>query len=390
MKKVCRGKPRAFNMVIPDATDPVWHFFYLCLANELHDRDCFLTLESKEEAENYEHEDFTFEQAHKLAKYINNTNGSFPKRFISSAEDVYSKYQEIPDDALHVIFHDYFFSSADVHFLQRGHTLCRHIYGEEIARMQFYFAYKYILKEEIPQKCEKIAGESDKFLCFMEKGFYEDGIDIILSGLYQYAVSGNSKVQVQIKVPAYEQLFDKQYPLHNTQSRKSLVYEFEQKIHKDTLLLLQTQQEIRSWVQVEIIRENLSVSALMALVEKAETIICCTRMTVVTSEIYAAILVGKKVIIPDGAVFLNQLREYVFPIATREVSAPLALDIPVNSGNANFTVGVSSAEDLNKLLSCMKGLPLQSCSPDLIFALVQEVKNLLLEFIIEIFKGERK
>jgi hypothetical protein len=235
------------------------------------------------------------------------------QKFANISGNPLNRIQTIVDDA------DYYVNSDILN--QNSYNI---IDKYEFSILTFTAAYHYTksYKEKYhqPSNCVK-----NNYLCFMENGFLEDGIDVILEAFEQLKIS---KKKLTIKIADYDALSDKSFRLHNKEAIKLKTYNQKQKINKDLLLLKLKINELKLNDSVTVLMANYSIYEIMKLISTSSKVIWTSIGLYVAPEIYLAILLGKTVILSSHHIIPEELKNSTLICDSKEEPLSQKLNLP--------------------------------------------------------------
>jgi hypothetical protein len=347
--KTKRRKGGVFVGAIPDALSPRFRFLYLLFLYTLRKRGAYVAFNDIKSTEHLGDEDFLLPEEARgaLAGGMDINYGMCEIRYFASETLIHLGYIK-PGEKNNVIISDqqYGFMGGET----QSAINCRH--NEQmpfgvLERLGIQHFAERIARLNPP---EPEAGETLRYGVFMEEGYLEDGIDLVLEG-FASAVSRGLKARLVIKTPDAAALADKNFPLHNAVSKFNKNYGALFKSGYDRMRLEQKSRALGLEDKIEVIQKNMTVDEIVSLIASFDGFICATRGLLVPCEVYAALLLGRSVFVPAHCV----LDEYFAARAARISSTPQpfgkAFSVPVYSNNAGFLAYVVDSGELGEKIT---------------------------------------
>lgn len=178
----------------------------------------------------------------------------------------------------------------------------------------------------------------DKLCCFMNNGYYEDGIDIILESFKKYHEI-NKSAKLSIKISNLDDIFKDCYSLHNNESKKSKEFKAYSKRKTDILLLEKKIDllNIREFITFET--KTLSLLEIFDFIDKHSTLIHSSRYCTIPPQVFISILLGKKTVIGQHHKLMFPFTDYCEIIPSTLVNAYEELKVPKNNSSLLLSVG---------------------------------------------------
>jgi hypothetical protein len=332
--KTKRRKSGVFVGTIPDALSPRFRFLYLLFLYALREHGAYVAFNDIKSTRNLRGEDFLLPEDARgaLDDCMTVNYGVCETRYFASESLIHLGYVKA-DAKNNVIIRDqqYGFMGGEtqsaVNYRQSDQLpfgvlerLGVQHFAERIARLN-------------PPKPE--AGETLRYGVFMEEGYLEDGVDLVLEG-FASAVSRGLNAMLAIKTPDAAALADKNFPLHNAASKFNKNYGALLKSGYDRVRLEQKSRALGLEGKIEIIRKNMTVDEIVSLIASFDGFVCATRGLLVPCEAYAALLLGRRVFIPAHCVLDGRFAGGAARISSTPRPFWKALAVPVYSNNAGF------------------------------------------------------
>lgn len=215
-----------------------------------------------------------------------------------------------------------------------------------IEKQLIHFVSEYIdnfKKKNVSLERSKI------YSCFMENGFYEDGIDLILEA-FNRSKSKDPAIKLCIKVPDVEKGLNSNFPMHNNSSRHGKNWEDYKKQRKEILLLMKSIQSTINGNDIILEKRNVNIEGILAIIDSCDTLICAARFTTTPIEVYAAILLRKKVLIPSHLQIDEDMKKMTVSILSTKNEYCNDMKVLKDSLNINLLSNSIIVDDLvNKL-----------------------------------------
>lgn len=330
--------PKAFSIVLPPVFFPQNRYVLCWLAKQLIDNKKDIMLRDLHSSKSFSNDDFRIDNYKTLEKYIKNRQqGNYLRQSIITSSNINESINGVfSDNYLNVVIND------EDNSLSRKYRNTRTIEKSKYGQLVLYSVYEECEKL---RKNEKKTVTNKKICCFMENGFYEDGIDLILKA-FKKVIKEDKEYQLFIKLPDYNELFNNTLPWHNNVSRENKLFMIKNKMENERTLLLNYIYEQNLTNNVFILSKNMSMEEVVQFVDSNSCCVTAARTPAIIPELYIALLLNKKVIITDQQQICKDFLSKVFVLETREVNAFEAFKIPINCSN----IGMSFYEiDINEL-----------------------------------------
>lgn len=335
---------RLYLLLLPDVLQPEKRYVYLWLAEKLLSTNHYVKIRDMKNTIVLDKEDFCF--ALKKRKSIeNNINRYYGKnrlQFIGSASMLMTDMQiEFPKTKSSYIFYDDDYQLIYESIKERHIGMCN-CYDESVYSILTMMSVYDVIKD---YKITENAVDNNSFCCFMENGYLEDGIDIILEAFKEYKIK-NENFSVTIKMPNYEEIKKEVFPLHNESSKITKTFASSNKFVADYNLLLQTIKENGLENNFNIIRDNYAINKIIDLINNHKTLVCASRGCCGFPELYAALLLKKKVIIPNHLRIPDILKKFCNLTGSITVPFTEELKVPVSCINSSYLAFRPEAKEL--------------------------------------------
>jgi glycosyltransferase involved in cell wall biosynthesis len=346
---------RFYSFVFPDILTPEKRYVYAWLAYRLSESGYMVKVQDIKNVRSFDGNDFSlpYRMASVIPSLISSCYGFIHGQSVySSAMLLSEKMITVPDITDNYIIHDEDFILNYESLGIRGHTHCIHQNDSCYELLSFASVYDAFCVYEKNKKTIQQGDES--FCCFMENGYLEDGIDILLKAFSSYK-EVSPAARLSLKMPDYEKLFDCCYPLHNDASRKVKTFSIRQKINSDFNRLNSTIAEYNLEGSVEVIRQNMNINGIFEFIDSHAAVVNASRGCCTPPQIYAAILLQRKTIVAQHQHLIQPFSNYC--IIVKSELRPLAeeLEVPLICENAVYSAGRINGHDLCSAFAEKKG-----------------------------------
>jgi hypothetical protein len=327
-------KTKIFKITIPDVFSPRSRFFYLMFAYKLCQSGSRVILDDIKETKHFNDEDVS------LPKYIRDellacipaTYGSCNIRCIASGTLIQLGYPVAINKNEHIIINDQQYKSLSQSPFYSGYERCTYFDHTFLERYTIQYIVEYIHNLDLDKP---IANETPVYGAFMETGYLEDGIDIILES-FAYAIKNGLQCRLVIKIPDYNKLLLKNFPFHNKSSRFGKNFGIRFKTQNDFYQLSKKIAGLNIENNVNIIKENMDINKIIKLIASFDGFVCATRGILIPCDVYIAVLLQKKVYIPEHCKVDEHFSEAVIKTGSTAFPFAHAFETPVYSNNVGF------------------------------------------------------
>lgn len=282
-------KPKAFNFILPDVLQPKKRFLYFWLANELSSRNAIIQFSDlRKNSEIYEC-DYKMKFC---SENIMNSFGGIPYQTICSGTTFENYGRNIfkSRNCINIIDDREFFYSKTVNVFDGMFS------SETLKTLNCVCAKKMIDSFNLRELNEYNA---NNYLCFMENGFYEDGVDYAIE-FFSKIKQRNRKAKLIVKAYNFYETIRYSYPLHNSVSRENKFFKSSEEFKKNMLLLKDLIFQKKLTESIEIITENYELKDNLELIANSNGIINMSRITSVPLTSYIALMLRKDVFVFDS------------------------------------------------------------------------------------------
>jgi glycosyltransferase involved in cell wall biosynthesis len=334
-----KKKTKIFKITLPDVFSPRSRFFYLMFAYKLCQSGSRVLLVDTKETKHFNGEDFLLPKniRDELASYVPATSrtpavyGSCDLRYIAPAMLIHLGFQAV-NGKEHIIFNDQQYKNLSQSPFYSGYERCTYFDHTFLERFTIQYIVEYIHDLELDSP---ISHEIPVYGAFMETGYLEDGIDIILES-FAYAVKKGFQCRLVIKTPDYNALFPKNFRFHNESSRFGKNFGIMLKTQNDFYQLSKRIEELHLDNNVTFIKENMDIERIIKLIASFDGFICANRGVLIPCDVYAAVLLQKKVYIPEHCKIDGHFSEAVIRIGSAPFPFAQSFEAPVYSNNVGF------------------------------------------------------
>ncbi|HQL05276.1 MAG TPA: glycosyltransferase [Treponemataceae bacterium] len=251
-------QPKIFSIILPPVYLSEKRLVYKHLVKNLQDSGNIVIIKDIYDVRDFRKEDYDLEDDEnmKLAKCIRSNYG------MSISKDLYSLNMHlsnsflIPDSRYSVVINDfdykYISDNTQIQDLPQSKHFDKQIFENITFNTAIFYVRKYI------SQMKNTNQQKGKICCFMNYGYYEDGIDRILEA-FSSIVRKDPSVRLVIKLPDYKELALCTYPLHNNASREAKNFSFRTKVKNDLNLLNNSISNFGIENSVTVIQKNYSI-----------------------------------------------------------------------------------------------------------------------------------
>lgn len=314
-KGKCPGN--LFIMLLPDIFQPEKRYVYTWLASHILKKGMFVNLRDIKKTLNVRFDDFCLPQDSQAVIEANFERcfGKTKLQFINSLSMLLmDSGRAIPNNEQTFIIHDedYVLKYNTLKF--RAFENVHHFDESVFVSLSFLSVY------EISQKYMESYTNTpvkNSFCCFMENGYIEDGIDIILDAFFMYQKE-HKDAKLSIKIPDYNCFSNVVFPLHNTVSKNNKLFSIQQRKTLDLINLETKIKEYKLENNVELIQKNFSIDEVVDFIGTHETYILASRGCSVPPQFYISVILKKHTVIGQHHIILQTLQ----PLCSIAESAP--------------------------------------------------------------------
>ncbi len=342
-------KSSLYEWFIPSVGEPEKRGLFLWLINKGIEKGKKGIIRDTQNSESNQHNDFYLDVMNKDITWSKTFYGVLNSEKCISYSVIQSEdLLTIPDHENIIVFHDEaFVNTANKHLT---FSRAKELDKEKVADLNFLWAFDLYRQVEF----KDIQVDSEDYYCFMENGFYEDGIDLVINDFIKRFDKQTNKL-LHIKIPNYKELYLDAYPLHNYESKKQKIYSIIQRHEWELFQLHEMIKKLNIEDRVIIHTENLSIKQIASLIYNCEGVYHFSRGVYVPIEIYLAMLLDKKTGIGEHHVIPEELKSYFTVFNSKRTWLPHALRIPASSNNISYEcfdiINSNSFEINNKTLN---------------------------------------
>lgn len=320
------------QIMLPDLFSPQKRYIYLSLAGKLLEHNKRVVLREKRNSEKLNYEDYGLndEKICKLNNCFRLQYGSISSMYLTSFSNTSKDITYLlPDFPYNFIIRDEDYIT-DIDIIPNKYKKSSFIDKKLYSNIAFSLVSMDIKNIKKVYDTE----EQNYILTFMENGYYEDSIDMILDFFHIYKKGKN--INLVIKMPNYKIQVKNAYPFHNEMSKYQKLLNCERKINNDKFLLMNKIDELKLKNNVKIIEDNLKFNEIITLISKSKYMLSLSKISNVGPEVYAGILLKKKIFIASHYYLPEELENFVIRISSKIVNAAMALDLPISSNNIHY------------------------------------------------------
>lgn len=351
---------KLYLMLLPDVLQPEKRYVYLWLSNMLLKSGHFVKIRDMKNTRVFDKEDFYLDSEIRtvISENMDKFFGKNRLQFIGSSSMLMSDFEiDFPRTKSSYIFFD-----DDYHLIydsikKRQIGMCTCCDEKVFSLVTLLSVYDVVKGIDIQNK-----QKSNAYCCFMENGFREDGIDLILQA---FAVKKND-FKLTIKIPDYRAIKEEVFPLHNEYSKEVKAFAASQKFENEFRLLKEKILEYGLSSKVQLVVENLSIFEIAKLINSNDYYINASRTICGSPELYMALLLKKNVIIPSHLNILEELKLYCIQVPSNTFQFAQELNVPTSCINSNYYACRIEVKDLCDSLSKESLLINETLEKDLI------------------------
>lgn len=335
-KKLESINSQIFIMLLPDIYESEKRYVYSWLAAYLLKSGSYVSIRDMKKTGNIRFDDFQLpEESQKLIE--NNFERFFGNKtttqFITSLSMLLlDSGSAILNSKRSFIFHD---EDYELKFLGLKFRLFRNANHLDESIFNYLTFLSVFEESENYKKDFDIKIENDKICCFMENGYKEDGIDLILEAFTEY-VKEHKFAQLTIKMPDFKAFENVVFTLHNDSSKFSKLFIANQKRELDIIKLTSKITKNKLEENVIIMKKNLSIREIVKFIGENETLLFASRGCAVPPQVYIALILGKKIIIGQHHMLLNWLNPYCSIVESTSEEFAYELNVPVSCLNLPY------------------------------------------------------
>ena len=347
--KVYKGNGTVY-FLLPDLLSPQKRFVFAKIASKFVKDGKRVILSDKRNAENLVEEDFNIgeKDSEILNRHFRLSYGSIPCLYFTPFSDTYSdSVYLLPNDQSNLIVCDEDFSAINDTALPEKFN--KSVLLDELSYSYITFA---MTKESVDAYRQNVINLTDTvydYCCFVEKGFTEDSIREILH-VFSEIREKNRVIKILLKIPDYAAQLKEAYPFHNHNSKKLKLFQTERKLANDYMKLEKLIGDLSLSDNVTLIKKNLSFEQILQLIESSKVLLSYSKTKTVGPEVFAAILLGKIVSIPEHYIVPEELKKYFNYIKSKEAMASKILELPCTSENIRFKLYEPDFEQAKTIL----------------------------------------
>ena len=342
---------KVYIMLLPDIFEPEKRFVYSWLAAYLIKNGVFINLIDLKKTERLEYDDFCLptDSVKLLEDNIERSFGKINVQFINSLSMLTvnpTSTLSNPKKTFVIQDDDYFLK-----YISQRSKIVRNTYYCD-SSVYCCFSFFSVLEQSEKYKNEfHLKSNKGSFCCFMENGYKEDGIDLILEAFSKY-VQRHSSAKLTVKLPNYQLLENAFFKLHNDTSKYTKLFASNQKHTMDYIQLTSTVDAYGLNNKVKIIQENYSVQEIVELIGSHETLVFASRGCIIPPQVYIALLLGKNTIIGTHHIIFDFLKPYCSIIESSPYEFSMEMNVPASCMNLPYLAFRINTEKLEESFNC--------------------------------------
>lgn len=349
-KKLELINSQVFVMLLPDIYESEKRYVYSWLAAYLLKNGSYVSIRDMKKTKNLRFDDFQLpEESQKLIE--NNFERSFgktTKQFINSLSMLLlDSSSAILNSKRSFIFHDEDYELKFLSLKFRLFNNANHLNESIYDCLSFLSVFE---ESKNYEKDSDITIDNDKICCFMENGYKEDGIDLILDAFTEY-VKEHNFAQLTIKIPDFMAFENVVFELHNDSSKFSKLFIANQKRELDIIKLTSKIEKNKLEKNIIIMKKNFSIREIVKFIGENETLLFASRGCAVPPQVYIALILGKKIIIGQHHKLLNWLHPYCSIVESTPKEFANELNVPVSCLNLPYVAYRMNSQKMFMALS---------------------------------------
>lgn len=324
-----------YSVLIPEVYSPEKRYVYSYLCKLLTEHNKRLFLSDLHNNKTFSANDLRLndKDVQKLNTEFSNYFGAVKFQHIHSFSRLHSDANlGLPNSELNYVIHDNDFSLEKSGLYFRGMQKSKHVSSEIFSELTFMSAYDACMDYKTD---DKVTVTSNRILCFMENGYLEDGIDLILDAFFESRKERQDSF-LTIKIPDYKSLFEYALPFHNEASKERKLFLVMQKFESDYAALMLRIHGLGLDNSVRIISKNCSIKEAVFLIGSNEKFVFASRGCYVPPEVYIAILLKKQVIVSSHHKILPEFHESCCIVNSEKYDFSSELKVPRSCMNSVY------------------------------------------------------
>lgn len=325
-----------YALIIPEIYSPEKRFVYFWLCKVLIDNKKRIILSDLHNLKSFLCDDFRANEKdiEIINKLFTNYLGSVNYNLLVSLSVYNSQSQlKIPNINKTFLIHDDEYYLNINRFSTKKFNNCSHYTELQFAELTLSSVTE-VFNENLLNNSKST---KDSYIVFMENGYFEDGIDICLEAFSEVVKKDNS-AKLIIKLPNYEELFEKCLPWHNKESKNNKFFYIKQKYEKD-MFILKNQLHLNGIEEnTKIIKKNMSINEIKDLILDNENMFYFSRGCYVAPQVYIAIGMLKKVYLGEHHIIPEELKQFVVISPSEKLNFAEGLKVPISIINSVYSV----------------------------------------------------
>ena len=351
--KIGNFNSRIYSIFLPDLLQPEKRYVYFWLANFLNKNDYLISILDGRKVLMFENEDYSSSDFYSLdlLKCVNRSYGTETNRYIVSWDMILTDDEKsFPQAENTIILQDENYEIKNKLLQNRLINQYTNFDKSVYSMLSFLSVYENV-KEYKKSKFSKNSAMNFSFCTFMENGYKEDGIDLLLSS-FAFVCQRKKNITLSIKLPNYEIQLKNAYPQHNQESKYDKIYYALQKYRLDKYKLMFEIEKLKLNQNVKIIEDNYNIHQIIDFINNHSGIIQIGRICCVPPQVYIAILLDKSVIIPMHQYnsIVNEMRSYCTFVKSYSNYFAEEMNVPNNCDFNKFLSFRVDIDSLSKLI----------------------------------------
>lgn len=346
--KINQTKSNIIIIYIPNIYEIEKRFIFLSLALTLIKQGFYVNIKDPYNTEKFCYDDFSFSTDNRnlIESNLNISYGQTNARFIIPASMLENKlHTGLPNNENLYIINDSDYDDSNCFKETQYYNHALNFDNTIFSLLTFSSVYSYT--KNIPLVDSKI---NNHYCCFMENGFYEDGIDIILK-TFAILKQTQNNITLTIKTADYTEFTKVAFPLHNFESKNAKLFSKTQTANYEKNLLNTQIKKLNLEENIIVKSENTEFTNIVHLINQHNCLIFTSRGIRISPVVYASILLHKKTIICSHHNLIGNLEKFCSIAESQKKTFHKELHIPSTDKNIMKKVNSTDAENLLKAIN---------------------------------------
>lgn len=315
-----------YALTLPEIYTPEKRYVYTWICKELINNSKKIFLSDIHCTKDVGFDDFRLPNYNLINSLFTNYLGSVSFQIVTSSSLLHTQsLTGAGNNSNNFIIHDDDYRINYKSLKYRNSKNCIHITEEQFANITLTSINK-LYNELTVIDSEKIKNEK-YYITFMENGFYEDGIDIVLEA-FSKVIQQYPDRNLTIKLPKYELLLKNALPLHNEVSKRNKLFLVLQKYKSDMYELEKKIDKLGIKKHVNIFSKNITIAEIIQEIQKYKSFLFMSRGCYVPPQVYIAIMDKKDVFICKHHIIQEELKTNVHIVESECMSFAEELKVP--------------------------------------------------------------